>query len=92
MFVALGMQDAKRKGCVIFPSLTYLVLSYLSTLSHKRRDFRKKKVNKHINVFFDVLHNFFFSDAYLILSRIERDMIEDVSCSSCKVPVMFDRI
>jgi hypothetical protein len=40
--IALAMQHARRMLRIILPSVVYLDLPDASTLSHKRRDFRKK--------------------------------------------------
>ena len=42
VFVALVIQHAKRKRRIILPSVVWPDLPYISTLSHKRYDFRKK--------------------------------------------------
>ena len=64
-------------------------LQYFSTLSHKRHDFRKKKLLNIKSVFRgspQLLYEIFF-----ILRRIQRDMIENVYWFSCKVPFIFVR-
>jgi hypothetical protein len=42
VLVVLVMQHAKRMRRFILPSVVCLGLPYFATLSHKRRDFRKK--------------------------------------------------
>jgi uncharacterized membrane protein SirB2 len=42
--VVLVTQHAKRMRRTVFLFVAYLALSYFSTLSHKRHDFRQKKV------------------------------------------------
>ena len=44
VYVALVIQHAKRMHCIILPSVVSLGLSYFSTLSNKRQDFRKKVI------------------------------------------------
>ena len=52
-------------------------VQYFSTLSHKRHDFRKKKkvIEHKMRVFFFVQS---FSEDFLILRRIERDIIINI--------------
>ena len=50
---------------------------------------KKKLLNK--NTCFDFLYKFYFSETFLILWRIEHDIIKNVQCSSCKVPVILVR-
>jgi hypothetical protein len=52
-----------------------------SALSHKRRDFRKKKVIER-KMCFDFLA--ILSEAFLIIRRIQRDMVINVETFSCK--------
>jgi hypothetical protein len=56
--------------------------STFSALSHKHHDFRKKKLT-----FFTVL-----SETFLILRRIQRDIIINIHRSSCKVLVILVRL
>jgi hypothetical protein len=45
--VALVIQHAKRMGSIILSSVACLALPWFSNVSHKRYDFRKKKVIEH---------------------------------------------
>ena len=55
---ALIIQHAKRMSRVTLPSVVCMALPYLSTLSHKRHDFREKiKVTEH-KICFDFLYSF----------------------------------
>jgi hypothetical protein len=43
-FIASVTQRAKRKSHIVICGVAWLTLQTLSTLSHKRQDFRKKKM------------------------------------------------
>jgi hypothetical protein len=62
-------------------------LQYFSTFSHKRRDFRKKFLNTK-RVFRVSLQ---FYETFFILGRNERDVINKVYWSLCKVPFILVR-
>ena len=64
-------------------------LTYLSTLSNKRHDFRRKVVEHELC--FDILYKFFY-ETFHILRRIQRDTIINVRRSACKVPVIIVRL
>ena len=74
VFVALGIQHAKLMNCVTCISMTCPAVQRFSTLSHKRNDFREKKVTKTKYVFWFSLQR--FSETFLILRRNARDMIK----------------
>jgi len=60
---------------------------YVFVISEKLRDFLKKKDFEHkicVLIFCVIL-----SEKFLILRRIERDMIKNVFLDSCKLPVIF---
>jgi len=63
--------------------------NFFFTLSHKRRDFRKRKVLNIKCVFRFSLQS--LSETFLIVRRTEPDMIKNVNWSSCKVPVFLVR-
>jgi hypothetical protein len=69
VFVALGIRCGKPVRLYnIFP-----------TLSHKRQDFRKQNYLTQ-NICFNFLYNF-LSETFLILKRIQRDIIKNVHIS-----------
>jgi len=73
---------------IILSSLACLALLYFSTLSHKRHDFREKKMLLNIKrVFWFSLQ--LLSETFLILRRIQRDIIINVQRSSWEVLVIF---
>jgi hypothetical protein len=49
--VALVIRHAKRMRSIILSSVACLVLPYISTLSHKRHDFREKVTEHEMYVF-----------------------------------------
>jgi hypothetical protein len=69
-------------------SMHWLAVPYISTLSHKRHDFRKEVVGHIMNVL--ILSTFLY-EKLLILKRIQRDIITNVHRSSCKVSVILVR-
>jgi hypothetical protein len=66
-------------------SLASPALTYFSTLSHKRNDFRKESFIEHKYVFLFSIQLFM---KRLILRRTERDVIKDVCWFLCKVSVI----
>jgi len=66
-------------------SVACLALQHFSTFSHKRNDFRKKKVNGQKCVFWFSLQ--VLTEIFLILRSIKRDIIKNIYWSSCKVNV-----
>ena len=54
VFVALGIQ---QRTCAILSSVACLALQYFSTLSHKRYDYREKKL-LNVKCFFFLSTNF----------------------------------
>ena len=70
----------------IMSSVACLTVPYFSTLSHKRHDFRKKVFKREV---FVLIFSTFLSEIFIILRRIQRDIIITVHTSSCKVPVFI---
>ena len=89
VFIALGVQHGKDTRRDPFPSVACLAVPYLSTLSHKQYNFRKKCNERKMCVEFrpQVL-----PEIFLILRRIERDTTTNIYWYSCKVPVILVRL
>ena len=68
----------------ILSSAASLAPQYLSALSHKRYDFRKKLLNT--KCFFLRFDPQLLFETLLILKRIQRDTVITVKMSSSKVP------
>jgi len=79
--VALGIRHSVRMRH------TYPALQYFFTLSHKRNDFRKKKVIEHILCV--LIFSTTLSETVLTLRRIEQGVNKNICWSSCKVPVIL---
>ena len=86
--VALGMRHAISMRHILICGLSGFVI-FFSTLSHKRHDFRKKKVLLNTNVVLILSTN--PSETLFILRTAERDMIKKVYWYTCKVPVVLFR-
>ena len=73
-------------ACAV-PSVARPALRHFPTLSRKRHDFRaKKKVTEHEMCVSSFSASF---EAFFFLRITERVMIENVHCSSCKVPLVL---
>ena len=66
--------------------VTYPALPHFFTLSHKRHFFPEKR-HWTQNVFWFSLQ--LLSETFLIIRRRERDMIKNLYCSSCTVPLFL---
>ena len=79
-----------QRVCAILSSVACPAIQYVSTLSHKRYDFReKKKLMDTKCVFWFSLQ--LWSETFLILRTNERDRIKNVYWSSCEVPFILVR-
>ena len=74
---------------IITSSVPCLVLQHFSTLSHKRCDFRKKKVTERKIVFRFSLQR--LSETFLNQRRLQRDTALNVRTSSSKVTLILVR-
>jgi len=77
--VVLGTQHAKHMRHIILSSVDCPAVPYFFTLSHKPQFLEKVTECKMV---FDFFYNF------VILRRIQRDIIINVHRSSCKIPVI----
>jgi hypothetical protein len=84
--VALVIQHAKRMRRIILSSVACLAVPYFPTLSHKRHDFRKNVIEHKMCV---LIFSTILSETFLIVRRIQRDIIINVHRSLCKVPLLL---
>jgi hypothetical protein len=81
MSAALFNQHAKHVRRIILSSLACLSLLYFSTLSQQSHDCRKRNIIEHKIIA--------LSETFLILRRIQPDIIMKVRRASCKVAVIL---
>ena len=84
--VALVTQHAERKHLIFIRGLPGYTI-FPPTLSHKRHDFRDKKLLNIKCVFWFSLQSVF--EKFLILGRIHEDIIINAQRASSKVPVIL---
>ena len=89
VFVALVIQRTMSKHHTVNCSLPHCTVQYFSILFHERNIFEKKKQSCRTYHVFDFLYN--LSETFIILRRYERDMVENVYSTLCKVPVVTVR-
>jgi len=80
--VVLVIQQAKRMRRIIYILQPVRLYHMFSTLTHKRNDFREKLLNKEFTFWFSLQ---FSSKTFLILRKIQRDIITEIHRSSRKV-------
>jgi hypothetical protein len=88
VFLALVIHHSARMRRIMLSPLACLAFSYFLTLSHKQHDFRKKLFNTKYLFSYSLQ---IVSETFLILRRVDRDIIINVHRSSCKVPVILLR-
>jgi hypothetical protein len=72
---------------ILLSFVASLAPSAFSTVSHKRQDFLKKKVTEHRT--YVLIFSTNLSETFLILRKIQRDIVIKVKKSSRKVPVIL---
>jgi hypothetical protein len=88
MCVCVGVCHAKSISRIELSSVACLASPYFSTSPHKQTDFRKTLLNIKCVFWFSQQ---LLSEAFLILSIIQRDITVHVKMSSCNIPVFLDR-
>jgi len=91
VFVALFMQQSKRMRRIIQSSVACPAAPYFATLARKLHDFREKNL-LNMNETCILIFSATLSKTFLILRRIEPDIIIKVCRSSGKVPVSLVRL
>jgi hypothetical protein len=86
---ALDNRHAKRKHHITLSTVNCLVLQFASTLSHKWHDFKKTFWKIKCVFWFFLPH---WSGIFLILRRIQRNIIVNVRTSLWKIPVILFRL
>jgi hypothetical protein len=81
VFVALVFQNANSIHRITLSSVASLDLQYFCTLSEQRNDFRGEKILLNIKC---VLSLQILSETFLILRRIQRNIIINVHMCSCE--------
>jgi hypothetical protein len=77
-----------NSACARLSTVVFLALQYFSTLSHKQNDFREKVTEHKVRVFISLQLLF---GIFLILRKIQRDIINAYWCSEKKTPVILNR-
>jgi hypothetical protein len=89
MLVHLFISNAKRMRRIVLPSVVCLTVTYYSTFSHKRPDFRKTLRTSNLCVLFSLqLCNFFYSQKN---SSIFITHVHNFSLMVSAIPFRFQR-
>jgi hypothetical protein len=86
VFIVLFTLNAKRLRCIIVQIMASLAVPYISTLPHKRHEDREKCIERKMSV---LICYKILTETFLILRRIQRDIITNAHTSSCTVPLFF---
>ena len=89
MCLALVIEHAKGMRHIVLSSVACLALQYLSSLSPKRHDFLGKKNTNHKMLV--LIFSTPVCQTFLILRKIQRDILINVETSSREVPVILAR-
>jgi hypothetical protein len=84
--VALVIQHAKSGCHIILSSVARVAILYFSTLSHKYHDFLEMLLQYEMCV---LIFSKNFPGTFLIVRRIQRDIIKNINMSSRKIPLIF---
>jgi hypothetical protein len=88
VFVALGIQTATTDYHIVICGLPDSTIFFI--LFHKRHDYRNK-ILLNIKCNFFIFSTNFVSEKFIILRRIEREIIKNVHWSLCEVLVILVR-
>ena len=90
MFVAFHAACNAHALYYIYLSVAGLAISYFSTLSHKLNDFRKGGGGL-LNTSYILIFSTTLPEIFLILGRIQRNIVINERGSSCNVPLILVR-
>jgi len=85
--IAIVIQYAKRMSCVM-SYVARAAVQHFSTLSHKRRDFRRSYCTEHQLCVLTLCASFVLIHFFFVLRGIQRDIVINAHTYSCKVRVI----